>query len=64
MISWIQVRVADPTFLGYFIDKGVAAAAKVVRKVRTYIIVFFFFAFFLKITVILLQEGKVKQKQV
>lgn len=28
-----QVRVADPSFLGYFIDKGVAAAAKVVRKV-------------------------------
>ncbi|KAG4391128.1 hypothetical protein GLYMA_05G132100v4 [Glycine max] len=27
-----RVRVADPTFLGYFIDKGVAAAAKVVRK--------------------------------
>ncbi|TYH85815.1 hypothetical protein E1A91_D02G280800v1 [Gossypium mustelinum] len=27
-----KVRVADPTFLGYFIDKGVAAAAKVVRK--------------------------------
>ncbi|KAL2493994.1 UDP-N-acetylglucosamine diphosphorylase 1 [Forsythia ovata] len=26
------VRVADPTFLGYFIDKGVATAAKVVRK--------------------------------
>ncbi|GMJ12591.1 N-acetylglucosamine-1-phosphate uridylyltransferase 2 [Hibiscus trionum] len=26
------VRVADPTFLGYFIDKGVAASAKVVRK--------------------------------
>ncbi|KAL1366382.1 hypothetical protein HN51_014214 [Arachis hypogaea] len=26
------VRVADPTFIGYFIDKGVAAAAKVVRK--------------------------------
>ncbi|KAI4371593.1 hypothetical protein MLD38_009922 [Melastoma candidum] len=26
------VRVADPTFLGYFIDKGVDAAAKVVRK--------------------------------
>ncbi|KAA3460996.1 UDP-N-acetylglucosamine diphosphorylase 2-like [Gossypium australe] len=26
------VRVADPTFLGYFIDKGVAAAAKVVKK--------------------------------
>ncbi|KAF7120084.1 hypothetical protein RHSIM_Rhsim13G0129600 [Rhododendron simsii] len=26
------VRVGDPTFLGYFIDKGVAAAAKVVRK--------------------------------
>ncbi|KAL9680495.1 hypothetical protein QQ045_018374 [Rhodiola kirilowii] len=26
------VRVADPTFLGYFIDKGVVAAAKVVRK--------------------------------
>lgn len=29
----MQVRVSDPTFLGYFIDKGVAAAAKVVRKV-------------------------------
>lgn len=28
-----QVRVADPSFIGYFIDKGVAAAAKVVRKV-------------------------------
>ncbi|KAL7131333.1 hypothetical protein ABFS83_13G190300 [Erythranthe nasuta] len=26
------VRVGDPTFLGYFIDTGVAAAAKVVRK--------------------------------
>ncbi|KAF5201649.1 Udp-n-acetylglucosamine diphosphorylase [Thalictrum thalictroides] len=26
------VRVADPTFLGYFMDKGVVAAAKVVRK--------------------------------
>ncbi|XP_006853560.2 UDP-N-acetylglucosamine diphosphorylase 1 isoform X1 [Amborella trichopoda] len=26
------VRVADPTFLGYFIDKGITAAAKVVRK--------------------------------
>lgn len=26
------VRVADPTFLGYFIDKSVASAAKVVRK--------------------------------
>uniref|UniRef100_A0A0D6R1M6 Uncharacterized protein n=1 Tax=Araucaria cunninghamii TaxID=56994 RepID=A0A0D6R1M6_ARACU len=26
------VRVADPLFLGYFIDKGVATAAKVVRK--------------------------------
>ncbi|KAK9152184.1 hypothetical protein Syun_010493 [Stephania yunnanensis] len=26
------VRVADPTFLGYFIEKGVTAAAKVVRK--------------------------------
>ncbi|KAG6581515.1 UDP-N-acetylglucosamine diphosphorylase 1, partial [Cucurbita argyrosperma subsp. sororia] len=26
------VRVADPTFLGYFIDRGVSAAAKVVRK--------------------------------
>nr|XP_027089028.1 UDP-N-acetylglucosamine diphosphorylase 1-like isoform X3 [Coffea arabica] len=26
------VRVADPTFLGYFIDKGVSTAAKVVRK--------------------------------
>ena len=31
----MQVRVADPTFLGYFMDKGVAAAAKVVRKVTT-----------------------------
>ncbi|CAN6457295.1 unnamed protein product [Victoria cruziana] len=28
----MQVRVADPTFLGYFIDRGVSAAAKVVRK--------------------------------
>ncbi|KAH9318707.1 hypothetical protein KI387_020476, partial [Taxus chinensis] len=26
------VRVADPLFLGYFMDKGVATAAKVVRK--------------------------------
>ncbi|KAJ8627750.1 hypothetical protein MRB53_021057 [Persea americana] len=26
------VRVADPSFLGFFIDKGLAAAAKVVRK--------------------------------
>ncbi|XP_076905545.1 UDP-N-acetylglucosamine diphosphorylase 1-like [Bidens hawaiensis] len=26
------VRVGDPTFLGFFIDKGVASAAKVVRK--------------------------------
>ncbi|EEE67423.1 hypothetical protein OsJ_24763 [Oryza sativa Japonica Group] len=26
------VRVADPTFLGYFIDKAVSSAAKVVRK--------------------------------
>ncbi|CAI0401536.1 unnamed protein product [Linum tenue] len=26
------VRVADPTFVGYFVDKGVSAAAKVVRK--------------------------------
>ncbi|ONM14006.1 UDP-N-acetylglucosamine diphosphorylase 2 [Zea mays] len=26
------VRVADPTFLGYFIDKGASSAAKVVRK--------------------------------
>ncbi|CAA6658141.1 unnamed protein product [Spirodela intermedia] len=26
------VRVADPTFLGYFVEKGVPAAAKVVRK--------------------------------
>lgn len=25
--------MADPTFLGYFMDKGVDAAAKVVRKV-------------------------------
>ncbi|XWS40471.1 hypothetical protein CRYUN_Cryun18bG0142800 [Craigia yunnanensis] len=30
--SRMQVRVADPTFLGYFIDKGVASAEKVVRK--------------------------------
>ncbi|KAG8043433.1 hypothetical protein GUJ93_ZPchr0458g22548 [Zizania palustris] len=29
------VRVADPTFLGYFIDKGVSSAAKVVRKVHS-----------------------------
>ncbi|KAG8066251.1 hypothetical protein GUJ93_ZPchr0004g38925 [Zizania palustris] len=29
------VRVADPTFLGYFIDKGVSSAAKVVRKVQS-----------------------------
>ena len=29
------VRVGDPTFLGYFIDKGVASAAKVVRKVTS-----------------------------
>ncbi|XP_075671811.1 UDP-N-acetylglucosamine diphosphorylase 1-like [Castanea sativa] len=28
----VLVRVADPTFLGYFIGKGVASAAKVVRK--------------------------------
>ncbi|KAH7679041.1 UDP-N-acetylglucosamine diphosphorylase protein [Dioscorea alata] len=28
----VLVRVADPAFLGYFIDKGVATAAKVVRK--------------------------------
>ncbi|KAL6864951.1 hypothetical protein ACP4OV_016102 [Aristida adscensionis] len=27
-----QVRVADSTFLGYFIDKGVSSAAKIVRK--------------------------------
>ncbi|ONM14002.1 UDP-N-acetylglucosamine diphosphorylase 2 [Zea mays] len=27
------VRVADPTFLGYFIDKGASSAAKVVRKI-------------------------------
>lgn len=32
-ILFKQVRVADPTFLGYFIEKGVSAAAKVVRKV-------------------------------
>lgn len=31
-----QVRVGDPTFLGYFMDTGVAAAAKVVRKVRSF----------------------------
>lgn len=28
--------MADPTFLGYFIDKGVSAGAKVVRKVTKY----------------------------
>ncbi|KAF8101679.1 hypothetical protein N665_0201s0006 [Sinapis alba] len=28
----VLVRVADPTFLGYFIDRGAASAAKVVRK--------------------------------
>uniref|UniRef100_A0A804NV89 UDP-N-acetylglucosamine diphosphorylase 2 n=1 Tax=Zea mays TaxID=4577 RepID=A0A804NV89_MAIZE len=28
----VLVRVADPTFLGYFIDRGVSAVAKVVRK--------------------------------
>ncbi|CAD6341650.1 unnamed protein product [Miscanthus lutarioriparius] len=28
----VLVRVADPTFLGYFIDRGASAAAKVVRK--------------------------------
>ncbi|ESQ52111.1 hypothetical protein EUTSA_v10016553mg [Eutrema salsugineum] len=28
----VLVRVADPSFLGYFIDKGAASAAKVVRK--------------------------------
>jgi UDP-N-acetylglucosamine/UDP-N-acetylgalactosamine diphosphorylase len=28
----VLVRVADPTFLGYFIDKSAASAAKVVRK--------------------------------
>lgn len=36
-----QVRVADPTFLGYFIDKGVAAAAKVVRKVKYFLYISF-----------------------
>ncbi|KAL8513212.1 hypothetical protein ACS0TY_019423 [Phlomoides rotata] len=30
------VRVGDPTFLGYFIDKGAAAAAKVVRKICSF----------------------------
>lgn len=34
-----QVRVADPTFLGYFIDKGVSAAAKVVRKVCNFFLI-------------------------
>jgi hypothetical protein len=34
-VPCLQVRVADPTFLGYFIDKGVSSAAKVVRKVRS-----------------------------
>lgn len=36
-----QVRVADPTFLGYFIDKGASAAAKVVRKVNRIVIIRF-----------------------
>lgn len=36
-----QVRVADPTFLGYFIEKGVAAAAKVVRKVYSFYLFIF-----------------------
>lgn len=40
LASWLQVRVADPTFLGYFIDKGVSAAAKVVRKVINLIVYF------------------------
>lgn len=36
--------MADPTFLGYFIDKGVSAAAKVVRKVNNFVFsVLFFF---------------------
>lgn len=35
IMGFKQVRVADPTFLGFFIDKGVAAAAKVVRKVTS-----------------------------
>lgn len=30
--------MADPTFLGYFMDKGVDAAAKVVRKVIIYVL--------------------------
>lgn len=33
------MRVADPTFVGYFMDKGVAAAAKVVRKVENILLV-------------------------
>ena len=37
LIYLTQVCVADPTFLGYFIDRGVSAAAKVVRKVGPYI---------------------------
>ena len=32
--------MADPTFLGYFIDKGVSAAAKVVRKVINLVVYF------------------------
>lgn len=35
--------MADPTFLGYFIDKGVSAAAKVVRKVSNFVYIFLFF---------------------
>jgi UDP-N-acetylglucosamine/UDP-N-acetylgalactosamine diphosphorylase len=45
MISPGQVRVADPTFLGYFIDKGVATAAKVVRKVRRCFLLFYAISF-------------------
>lgn len=41
-VFWYQVRVADPTFLGYFIDKGVSAAAKVVRKVNNFVFIFYF----------------------
>lgn len=41
LIIWEQVRVADPIFLGYFIDKGVSAATKVVRKVIKPLLIIF-----------------------
>lgn len=56
-LSLKQVRVADPTFLGYFMDKGVDAAAKVVRKViiclGAYHTSIFFFFFELVVVILL-----------